>query len=164
MANALALFAISRGLQANQQIKDAYQQQVVARLSAESIQRQMDEINDRTNIEIANINKQRDRTLSEQQASYIYSGASMTGSAMSVLSDTISQAAEATYIARRETDYELQNLAAKKAGFDYAARNRELLDNLLAIGLNTGAGYVSDVHSYNRANTRTRGASGLGGN
>jgi len=164
MANALAIFAASRGIQAGQGLGDAYKTKLFSSLQAEAVKNQIHEVDKRASIEIGQIFAQGERVASEQTAAFIKGGVELEGTAMDVLSDTMSDAAEAAYIRRREADYEIVGLEMQRASLKEASSDMNFfLNSLSAVG-GAYAGYMGDKAMYERGTLRNRGTSGTGGN
>jgi hypothetical protein len=159
MASSLAIFAAARGMQAGQGIGDAYKQKVFAKLQADAVKNQISEIDKRASIEIGQIFAQGERVAAEQTAAYIKGGVEIEGSAMDTISDTMSDAAEAAYIRRREADYEIVGLEMQKASLKEASSDMNFfLNSLSAVG-GAYAGYQMDKYQYNRSSLRNKGTS-----
>lgn len=154
MVDSLTLFGISRGIQTGSGIGDAFRQQAAAGLKADALQTQMDEIAVRTKMQSAKIAQKAERAVAEQTASFVSAGVEISGSAMSVLADTVSNAAEAAYIRQREAAYDMEVMAAEKGALDKAASNTTLLLNATAAGISGAGGYLRDEYQYGRRATR----------
>jgi hypothetical protein len=157
MASSLAIFALSRGLQAGQGLGEAYKQQVFAKLQSQAVENQMIEIDKRARTEIGQIYSKADRVVAEQQAAFIKGGVKLEGSAMDVISDTMADAAEAAYVRRREADYELEGLSMQKGSLDFKASDQNLFFNQVSSLMSAGAGFATDYFSWNRGALRDRG-------
>jgi hypothetical protein len=160
--SSVALLAASHGIDTALKIKNAFDEQVQAKFLSLGLEKQMQEIEARTQMQIQNIYKQSDKIVAQQEAAFISGGVELSGSAMSVISDTINNAAEASYIRQREADYELLGIAMKKSQYDSMASNETLLFSLAAAGIGGTAGVATDMYKLNRSSTRDRGASGIG--
>lgn len=160
--SALAIFAAQRGLQTALEIKQARDAQVQAEFSAAAIERQMGEIQDRTKEQVNNIWAQAEKVSAIQQGAFISGGVELTGSALSVVSDTMNNAARAAYIRQRETDYEMIGLAFNKGQYEQMASDETLLLRIGAAGVNGVAGLMQDKYAYNRRSLRDAGTSGIG--
>lgn len=165
MANsdAMALFAAQRGIETGLAMKGAFDSQAMARAQSANMERQMSEIEARSKMQLQNIYQQSDKVVATQQAAFITGGVKLSGSAMSVISDTLNDAAQAAYIRQRETDYDLMSLSIEKAGYDQMASNESLLLNLGVAGVNGVASLALDKYKYDRATTKERGATKIGG-
>ena len=153
MASALAIFAASRGMEAGQGISEAYKQKLFAKLQADAIKNQINEIDKRASIEIGQIFEQGGRVAAEQKAAYIKGGVELEGSAMDVISDTLSDAAEAAYIRRREADYEIVGLEMQRGSLKEAASDMNFYLSSLSSIMGAGAGFAGDMHSYNKGSS-----------
>lgn len=162
MASTMALFAASRGLQTGAAMGEAFAHQTFAKLKSDAIDMRMREISARADSEIKNIYAQGEKVVAEQTAAFTKGGVEISGSAMTAISDTLANAAEAAYVRRREADYELIGLAMERAQMDYMASNEALLMNLTSAGLQGAMGYQTDKFKYGRSSLRDRGASGIG--
>lgn len=160
MANAMAIFAAQRGLETGLAMKSAFDSQAQAEMQSANFEYQMSEIRSRTDTQIANIYQQGEKVAAEQTASFIKGGVELSGSAMSVISDTLNNAAKAAYIRQRETDYELIGIAGQKGYYDQMASNESLWLNLTAVGLNGVASYAGDKYAYNKQHTKNVGGGG----
>lgn len=156
-----AIFAVSRGLEVASGINSAFQEQAYASIQEGLISRQMDEINTRTNMQIAQINQQAEKVSATQQAAFISGGVQVTGSAMDVISDTLNDAAQSAYIRRREADYDLMGLAMNKQQYHSMASNETLLLKSAAATLGGAAGFAKDMAMYSKGSGKTR-AGGIG--
>jgi hypothetical protein len=161
--SALALFAAQRGIQTGFAIKEAFDAQAQAEMQSASIERQMVEIEERTKMQIQNIWQGSEKVEANQKAAFIAGGVELTGSAMSVISDTLNNAARAAYIRQRESDYDLMSLSMEQTQYDKMASNETLWLNIAAAGLGGASGFMSDVYANNRRSTRDAGATGIGG-
>jgi hypothetical protein len=157
MADAMAIFAAQRGLETGLQMKSAFDAQATAAIQASMLEMQMQEIESRTQMQIQNIYKQGEKVVSEQQAAFIKGGVELSGSAMSVISDTLNDAATAAYIRQRESDYELIGIAGQKGYYEQMASNENLWLNLTAAGINGVAGVAGDMYKYKQAHTKKIG-------
>lgn len=156
----LAIFAAARGMEAGQGISQAYQQKLFAKLQADAVKNQIREIDKRASIEIGQIFAQGERVTAEQTAAFIKGGVDIEGSALDVLSDTMSDAAEAAYIRRREADYEMVGLEMQRASLQEASSDLNFfLNSLSAVGA-AGAGFAGDYYNYRSGSTRKRGTGG----
>lgn len=160
--SALALFAAQKGIQTGFAMKDAFDSQAQAEMSSAAIERQMTEIQERTKMQIQNIWQSAAKVEGGQKAAFISGGVELTGSAMSVVSDTLNNAAMSAYIRQRETDYEMMSLDMKQEQFDKMASNETLLLNLSAAALGGAGGFMQDMYSNNRKSTRDAGTQGIG--
>lgn len=163
MASTMAMFAASRGMQTGAAMGEAFARQAYAELKSEVIDTRMSEISSRADAEIRNIYAQGEKVVSEQVSAFTKGGVEISGSAMTVISETLANAAEAAYIRRREADYELMGLGMEQAQMDQMASNEALLMNLASAGMQGASGYQMDKFAYNRSSIRNRGATGLGG-
>lgn len=161
--SALALFAAQKGIQTGFAMKEAFDAQAQAELASASIEHQMEEIKQRTQMQIQNIWQASAKIEANQKAAFIAGGVELTGSAMSVVSDTLNNAAMAAYVRQRETDYEMMSLEMKQEQYDKMASNETLLLNLSAAALGGAGGFMGDMYSYNRRSTRDAGTQGIGG-
>lgn len=157
MADALTLFAVQRGMQAGAGIGDAFKQQAYAALKSDMMQRQMDEIETRTKMQIENIYKQAEKVQSHQVAAFISGGVTLSGSAMSVVSDTMADAAQAAYIRQRESDYDVSSLMIEKSQYDAAASSETLMLNIAASSIGAYASFKGDEYRYGRKSLRDVG-------
>lgn len=148
MASALALFAASRGLQTGQGIGQAAQQREFGRLQADLLASQMQEIDKRASIEIGQIFAKGERVVAEQEVAFVKGGVEMEGSAMTVISETMADAAEAAYIRRKEADYEMVGLAMQEASMREAASDQNFYMNSIAAVLGGAAGFGQDYYMY----------------
>lgn len=153
MASSLAIFAAARGMEAGQGIADAYKTKVFAELQYNAVQSQIEEIDKRASIEIGQTFSQGERIVAEQTAAFVKGGVELEGSAMDVISDTMSDAAEAAYIRRREADYEIVGLEMQKASLKEASSDLNFyLNSLSAVG-GAYAGYQTDLMRYNKGSS-----------
>jgi hypothetical protein len=153
-----ALFAAQAGLKTFQGIQQAYQMKAMAELKLEALDMQTAEMQARTRMQIDKIHQRSDQIRSEQEAAFVKSGVTMSGSAMSVVSDTLSQAAEAAYIRQRETNYDIMSLAGEKAAAKSAASNSQLLFNIATSAAGGVQTYFESMKNYNQARSLQRGA------
>jgi hypothetical protein len=137
---------------------EAFQSQAQAQLQSGALQYQMDEIESRTKQQIQNIYKYSDKVTSNQEAAFQSAGVEMSGSAMSVVSDTLNNAAEAAYIRQRESDYDLLSVGMEKYKYDQMASNETLLLNLATTTIGGAKGFASDYADSQKAHTKNRGA------
>lgn len=156
--SAIALMGISRGMEAMKGIGDAYRAQAAAEVASMNIARQIEEIEGRNSLALQEIYKQGDEAVAEQSAAFISGGVELSGSAMSVLSDTLNNAAKASYMRQRETDYQVGSLMIEKGAYDSAASNKNLYMNMASSILGAGAGMAGDYARYNSQYSRHRGA------
>lgn len=161
--SAMQLFAAQKGIETGLAMKGAFDAQATARAQAASMERQMQEIEARTRMQIQSIHQQSEKVVATQQAAFISGGVKLTGSAMSVISDTLNDAAQATYIRQRETDYDLIGLSMEKASFDKMASDETLLLGLTAAGIQGAAGLALAKYQYGRKSTRDTGTTSIGG-
>lgn len=157
MASALAMFAASRGMQAGKGIADAYKQKVFSALQANALKNQINEIDKRASIEIGQILQSGREVVAEQTGAFIKGGVKIEGSAMDVLSDTMTDAAEAAYIRRREADYQIVGLEMQRASLKEASSDFNFLLNSLSAGAEAYVGYMGDEYMYNRGSLRDKG-------
>lgn len=143
-------------------IYEAYQEQVQAGILANNVQSAMDEIQVRTDMQVANIFEQADKVVAAQKSSYVKAGVEFSGSAMSVISDTVNDAAEAVFIKQMEANYELQGLAFKKGALERQASNANLLTEIAKGTLKSAAGLAGDFADIKKGNSKNTGAMGLG--
>lgn len=162
MASSLAMFAAARSMQAGQGIGQAYKTKLFSALQAEAVKNQAREIDKRASVEIGQIFSAGERVASEQTAAFIKGGVKIEGTAMDVLSDTMSDAAEAAYIRRREADYEIIGLEMQRASLKEASSDMNFFLNSLSAAGGAYMGYQTDLASYERASLRNRGTSGTG--
>jgi len=159
MASSLAIFAAARGMEAGQGIGQAYKTKLFSALQAEAMKNQIHEIDQRASIEVGQIYEKGRRVASEQIAAFIKGGVEIEGSAMDTLSDTLSDAAEAAYIRRREADYQIVGLEMQRAALKEASSDMNFfLNSLSAVG-GAYAGYKADEFTYNRSSLRSVGTS-----
>jgi len=159
MASSLAIMGMMRGAQAGLAVGDAYKAQVNAKTQAANIDMQMGEMDLRSDIAIKDIFKQSERVQASQVGAFSKAGVKLEGSAMDVISDTISDAAEAAMITKRQSDYDLIGLAAQKASFEEQASNINLLLNSATGAMSAYTGYMSDKRNYNKGSSSA--ASGI---
>ncbi len=145
-----ALYGGVAGIEMAMSLNSAFQEQAYAQLQSDMMQRQMDEIESRTQIEIYNINKSSEKVVANQQAAFIMGGVELSGSAMNVISDTMNDAAEAAYIRQRETDYEMVSSTMEKTAFDRAASTEAFTLKMLAAGLGSATGYAKNMAAHNK--------------
>jgi len=155
MANALSIFAMQRGMEGGQGIGEAYKQHAFSQLRADEFDRKMQEMNDRTKYNIANIDAKRERVQSELLSAFISGGVEMTGSAMSVVADTLNEAAQAAYIMQRESDYDMISASKEKAQIKEAGSRMNMLLNMAAASVGSYANYKADSYKYNMATPRS---------
>jgi hypothetical protein len=160
--SAQAIFAVSRGLEAASGINSAFQEQAYAQLQEGLIQKQMDEINTRTNMQIAQINKEAEKFTAKQEVGFISGGVELTGTPMNVISDSLNDAAQAAYIRRREADYDLMGLAMDKSQYHRMASNETLILKAATATIGATAGYAADKAMYGKGAGKTRSANGIG--
>lgn len=161
MSAALALMAGQHATGTLMGIKGAFDARAAAEIASMQIQMQKDEIAARTKMQIGQIHRQAEKVVASQEASFISGGVTLSGSAMSVISDTINDAAMATYIRQRESDYELMGLSMQQSEYDSAASDKALWMNIGTSVLGGAAGMASSYAQHSRANTQNRGATGL---
>ena len=137
-----AALAAAAGLQLAAGINTAFQEQAFAQLQSFNIKRQMDEIEDRTNIEIGKINQKAEKVVASQTAAYISSGVELSGSAMSIVSDTLSDAAQETFMRQRETDYTLMSMGMEKHQMDKMGSNEAMLMKIGTSAIGAGTSYA----------------------
>jgi hypothetical protein len=144
----------------------AVSQQAYAEFQSGMMERQMAEINARTGMQIASVNASAEKVVAVQEAAFANAGVKLSGSAMSVVSDTMNDAAQAAYIRRREADYALMSTSIEKSQYDFMAKNEQMYLKMAGAGLGAAAGYGKDMYGYNKAHTGSgssnRGAVGLG--
>lgn len=157
--SALALMGIQRGMQAGQGIGDAFRAQAAAEIQAMNLDRQIAEIEGRNKLALQEIYKKGDEVVAEQTAAFISGGVDMTGSAMSVVSDTLNNAAKSAFMRQREVDYTLGSLEMQKRQFERDASTTNLLLRMGTSVLGAGSGMASDYYAEKRASLRDRGAS-----
>lgn len=149
----LAIFAAARGMEAGQGISEAYKQKVFASLQADAVKNQIKEIDKRASIEIGQVFEQGERVVAEQTAAFIKGGVDLSGSAMDVISDTMSDAAEAAYVRRREADYEMIGLKMQEASLREAGSDLNFfLNSLSAVG-GAAANFAGDYAMYNKGSS-----------
>src|SRR5688500_6321141 len=129
---AMQMFAARRGLETGLAMNDAFQQQAQAELNSQALEIQMQEIETRTKMQIQNIYQQSEKVQSHQVAAFISGGVELSGSAMTVISDTIHAAAEAAYVRQRVSDYDRMGIAMEQHKFEQMASNETLYLNLAA--------------------------------
>ena len=156
------LYAMQAGAETGQAIGAALQAQVFHELQAGSIQRQMDELAIRNRNNQQQIYKGAEKVQSQQQAAYTAGGVDVSGSAMSVISDTLSNAAQAAYIQQREYDYNRENMGLKQSIEENAGSDMNTFLSIAAAGVSGTAKYQASQYEYNKMNKRNTGASGLG--
>lgn len=157
--SAAGLYALQAGGQAFFSVADAYKQQAMAELQAAALSRQMEEMEYRNKIDLRHISEQGQKVIAEQTAAYITSGVKLEGSAMTTISDTLANAAEASYIKQRELDYNLTNISMDKAQAEYAASNQQLILNMAAGLAGAATTYAASRAKLQQGTTRTRGPS-----
>lgn len=162
MASALHLFAAQRGMETGTNISSAFRQQAYAQLMSESVQLKMSEISRRADMNIKEIHTSGERVVAEQTAAFISGGVDMTGSSMSVISDTLSNAAKAAYIARRESDYELEALSGEKGQFKAMASKSALQMGIATSIIGGASGFAGDKYRYESAQPRSGGRKAIG--
>jgi hypothetical protein len=155
---AAALYAIQAGAQGFQSINEAFKAQALAELQVMGIERQMSEMQQRNQMQQKAIEEKGSQAIAEQTAAFVQSGVKLTGSPMTVLSDTIADAAEAAYIQQRETDYTLTNLAVDKSIAERAASNQQLILNIAAGAVGAAGTYAKSLQAQNSGVTKNRGA------
>lgn len=162
MASSTMYSSAATGIDLGLKMGEAFQQQYAAQAASFNLQRQMDEIDWRTDAAIQDIYKTSEKVQSNQVAAFIKGGVEISGSALSVLSDTISDAASAAYIRQRESDYDKLGLAISKAGYDRMASNEALLLNMGSTAIGGISKAATAKYGNNKADVRNRGAAGLG--
>jgi len=160
MANAMALFAVQRGMQAGQGIGEAYKQQIFAELNSKALGTQMTEITDRADMRVKQTMKAGERVAAEQEAAFIKGGVDISGSAMETLANTMSEAAEAAYIQKREAGYDLIGIAGNKARLDALATDMNFFLNAGASVGTAFAGYKMDEFAVEGRSNARRGYTG----
>ena len=160
--SAMALFAAQRGIETGLAMKGAFDSQQLALQQSANLEMQMEEIQTRTNMQIQNIYQKSEKVVAAQEAAFTKAGVQISGSAMSVISDTLNDAAKSAYIRQRETDYDLMGISMDKAHYDRMGSTETLLLNLGAAGLKGYAGHKKDQFNYARKSIRNIGAAGLG--
>jgi type II secretory pathway component PulF len=161
-SNAMALFGVRRGIETGQQISEAFNQQSLAQLNSDSLRMKLKEIERRATEFSRDTSERADKTVSYQQAAFTQAGVKLTGSSLSVMSDTLNKAARESFLRQREMDYESATIATKKAAYDRMASNETLFLSLATAGVSGYANLKMDEFQYNRASMRNRGPSGLG--
>lgn len=161
MASSLAVFAAARGIGAGQQIGEAYKQHIFASLQSDALQAQMREIDERATLDIEQTFREGERVVSEQTSAFVKGGVDISGSAMEVLSDTLSDAAEAAFVRRRESDFELMGLGMREAALDSLSSDMNLFLNVASAGTTAYAGFLTDEFMVNKVSLRNRGAGGI---
>lgn len=156
MTASLAMMGAKAGFETAVAFNQAFQSQAQAQLQSGALQRQMEEIDLRTKMQIRNIYKQSEKVQSAQTAAFTAGGVELSGSAMSVVSDTINDAAEAAYIRQRESDYDLMVIGMQKHGYDKMASNETLMLNLASA---TIGGVTSFAKSYAKADMKKQKSS-----
>lgn len=142
-------------------IYEAFNKQLQAQLESNNIQTAINEIEARTNIQVGNIHTQADKVLASQQAAYTKAGVTVSGSAMSVMSDTLNDAAEAIRVKQMEAGYELLGLAMKKGILDRKASSGALMSDILKTSIKSAVGLAGDFEGIKRKNSRNIGAAGI---
>lgn len=156
--SALALMGIQRGMQAGQGIGDAFRAQAAAEIQAMNLERQIAEIEGRNKLALQEIYKQGDEVAAEQIGAFISGGVELTGSAMSVVSDTLNNAAKSAFMRQREVDYTLGSLEMEKKQFERAASTTNLLLNMGTAVMGAGTNFAGDYYENERNSLRERGA------
>lgn len=165
MTASMAMMAAKSGMGAALAMNDAFRQQAAAALQSGALQIQMDEIQARTKMQIQNIYKTSEKVQSAQTAAFVAGGVEISGSALSVISDTINDAAQAAYIRQRESDYDTMSIGMEKYAQDQAASNETMLLKVGAGLIGAGAEYAGAVKDHNKVNggiNRSSGGYGLG--
>lgn len=157
--SAQGLFAASAAIEFTSSVNAAYKEQAYAQFQSSQMQRQMDEIEGRSKLELRKMGEHAEKVVAGQEVSFIKAGVELSGSAMSVISDTLNDAAQAAYIKQRETDYDLGSSAMEKKSYDLAASDSNLYLKIAAAGLGTAASFGKNMYGYNKGG----GAKGLTG-
>ena len=160
---ALAIFRAAAAAKGGAGVAAAYQSKLFAELNARAVGAQMEEINERTELAIRDIQEKGKRVVSEQEMAFVKGGVKLEGSAMDVISETLANVAEASYIRRREADYQLIGLAGQRAGLKEAGSDLNFLLNVAAVGGEAYAGYQMSKARLKIKGTKER-ALGLGSN
>jgi hypothetical protein len=154
---------MQRGMEAGQNIGEAYRQHAFAAAKQDELTRKMDEIESRTKMNIQDIAAKRERVQSEQVAAFVSAGVELTGSPMSVVSDTLNEAAQAAFIMQREADYDMISAAKEQAQIKEAGSRMNLMLNIAAATVGGYANYKADTYKYNMAQPRSSNrAAGIG--
>lgn len=162
-SNALALFAIQRGIQTGSDAGSAFKQQMFAQLQAESIGNQMQEIEQRSRMAIANTWQKAEQVEAKQIAAIVSGGVELSGSSMANLSNTLNQAAQEAFIKRRETDYNKMILGIEQSQYEEMGSIENLLLNVGASAVSGYAGYQTDKQKYQSVRSSNYGrAAGIG--
>lgn len=149
----LALMGASRLMQVGSGIAKAYQQKIFAQLQADAIGNAISEIENRASIDSRNRFERGDVVAAEQMSAYTSGGVELEGSAMDVISDTLSDAAESAFIRQKEATYEMVRLSGDKALLEEQASRTNFILNSLAAGLGGAGGFAGDYASYRRGGT-----------
>lgn len=142
---AMAMFAAQRGAETAIKWNEAFQAQAQAQLQSGALQMQMEEIQLRTDMQIRNIYKTSEKVQSAQTAAFTAGGVEISGSAMSVISDTINNAAEAAYIRQREANYDLLSTGMEKYKYDQMGSNETLMLKLATATIGGAKDFASDM-------------------
>lgn len=105
------------------------------------INRQMQEIRMRSEIESQQILNRGEKIAAEQKGAFIKGGVKLEGTALDVANDTMADAAEAMHMRLMEANYELLNLALQKGALR-AGRTKG------AIGLQVGKAFLNAAASF----------------
>lgn len=103
------------------ELSDSYTKWANANLQSEAIQARQDEMSARADISVANIFAHGDAVQAEQKGAFLKSGVKLEGSAINVLQQTASQAAEAARTRQLEADFEIMQLEVQQKMFETQA-------------------------------------------
>lgn len=139
------MFAAQRGVETAVKFNEVFRQQAQAQLQSGQLARQMEEIESRTKMQLQNIYQASEKVQSAQISAFVSGGVELSGSAMSVISDTINDAAEAAYIRQRESDYDRMSIGIEKFAYDDMASNETMMLGLAAATLGGAASFGGDM-------------------
>lgn len=135
-------------MQAGKGVADAYKQRLFSRLQEDAITNQMSEITTQTNNTVTQIQAQGKKVISAQEQAYLKGGVELEGSAMDVISETMSDVAEASYARQREAGFQLEGAAMDRAKAKQAGSDLNFLLNSAAAVGNAYASYQGGKSKY----------------
>lgn len=159
---ALDYSRMGRSVEAAAGLYSIQQEANVADAQAGLIDLQMENMKINHTINLDSVRGRADKVVAEQAAAFISAGVEMEGSPMSVVSDTMNDAAKEAFILQREHSSRMESAARDKAYYESQASTESMLLKTAALSFNAYAGMKTDEYKYNKANTKNRGASGIG--
>lgn len=151
-----------RGFEAAVGLYSIQKESMLADSQAGLIDLQMQEMRANHSMNLDSIRERGDKVVSDQVATFISAGVEMEGSPMSVVSDTMNDAAKEAYILQREHGARMENAARDQAFYKAQGSVESMLLKSAALSFGTYAGMKSDEYKYNKSNTKNRAAAGIG--